>query len=419
MTEMKAENLIMAMMIAILALPFNTSAQSRPDSLLTVSGIVRDENQRLPFVSVTIQGSTLGTITNEDGYFSLKIPNTDRNITLVVSHVGYHASSLTVKASEAHEMRIFLEPFSNLLEAASVISQDPERLVWEALQRVRINYPASPVSQRGFYRETARKGNRFISVSEAVIDIFKYAYSRSSDYDRVQLLKGRRLMSQKSSDTLSVKLQGGPVLALSLDVVKNPNDLFYQEDLPSYDYAMDTPTVIEERPVFVVRMSPRIRNVKYPLYYAKVFIDRETLAIMRVEYSLDMSDPNTVTNAILKKKPAGMKFAPQEVSFIASYRLVEGMAVLHYVRGSMEFKCDWKKRLFSSSYAIVSEMVATDIQTKNVIPIQPKDAFRSGDTFYDRVDDFADPDFWGDYNILEPSESLEHAVERLRRRVRQ
>lgn len=62
-------------------------------------------------------------------------------------------------------------------------------------------------------------------------------------------------------------------------------------------------------------------------------------------------------------------------------------------------------------------MVATDIQTEDVTPIAPKDAFRMGDSFYDRVDDFADPDFWGDYNILEPTESLEHAVERLRRRV--
>lgn len=408
---------IITLLTVLLLMPFVASAQSRVDSLLTVSGIVRDDSQRLPFVSVAIQGSTLGTITNEDGYFSLKIPNTDKDITILISHVGYHANELTVKASEAHEMRIFLKPYENLLNAASIISQDPEMLVYEALRRVKDNYPKAPVLQRGFYRETARKGNRYISVSEAVVDMFKHQYSRPTDFDRVEVLKGRRLMSQKSADTLSVKLQGGPVLALTLDVVKNPNDLFFEEDLRAYDYKMSTPTVIQERPVYVVDMIPFIRNTRYPLYNAKIYIDQETLAIMRAEYSVDMWDANIVTGAILKRKPAGMKFEPHEVSFIASYRLVDGVAVLHYVRSSMEFKCDWKKRLFSSAYTIVSEMVATDVQSENVEAIPAKDAFKLTDSFYDRVDDFADPAFWGDYNILEPSESLEHAVDRLRRRV--
>lgn len=411
--------LLKVLSLLMLLLPVNASAQSsHADSLLTVSGIVRDQNQRLPFVSVTIKGSTLGTITNEDGYFSLKIPNTDKDITIVVSHVGYYANNLTVKATDAHEMRIFLEPYQNLLDAASIVSTDPEVLVYEALRRVRRNYPMSPVLQRGFYRETVRKGSKYISVSEAVIDMFKHAYNYSSEFDRVEVLKGRRLMSQKSADTLSVKLQGGPVLSLSLDVVKNPDDLFYEADLSCYEYTLETPTVIEERPVHVVRMTPRILNPKYPLYLAKVYIDKESLAIMRAEYRVDMTYPNLVTNSILKKKPAGMKFEAQDVSFISSYRLVDGMAVLHYVRGSMEFKCDWKKRLFSSAYTIVSEMVATDVQMEDVEAIPARASFRHGDSFYDRVDDFADPDFWGDYNILEPSESLEHAVDRLRRRAR-
>lgn len=209
--------LLKVLSLLMLLLPVNASAQSsHADSLLTVSGIVRDQNQRLPFVSVTIKGSTLGTITNEDGYFSLKIPNTDKDITIVVSHVGYYANNLTVKATDAHEMRIFLEPYQNLLDAASIVSTDPEVLVYEALRRVRRNYPMSPVLQRGFYRETVRKGSKYISVSEAVIDMFKHAYNYSSEFDRVEVLKGRRLMSQKSADTLSVKLQGGPVLSLSL-----------------------------------------------------------------------------------------------------------------------------------------------------------------------------------------------------------
>jgi len=403
-------------LLFLLVLPSAVRAQS--DRILTVSGIVRDDSQRLPFVSVTIKGSTLGTITNEDGYFSLKIPATEKDITLVISHVGYYANELSVKAADAHELRIFLKPYPNMLDPALVVSMDPETLVREAIRHISRNYPVKPVSQRGFYRETIRKGNRFIGISEAVVDGYKTGYFKSTDFDRIEILKGRRLVSQKNADTLAVKMQGGPVLAMALDVVKNDGDLFFEEDLKLYDYSMETPTVIEQKPVFVVRMTPRENDKPYPLYNALVFIDKENLAIMRAEYSVDMSDRAKVDKAILLKKPKGLKFASQEVSFISSYRYVEGKAVQHYVRCGISFKCDWKTRLFSSAYNVVTEMVDTDIRFKDVETIPVSDAFKRFDTFYDKVEGFYDPDFWGDYNILEPSESLEHAVDRLKRKLR-
>ena len=68
-----------------------------------------------------------------------------------------------------------------------------------------------------FYRETVQKRRRYISVSEAVIDVYKTSYAtREAANDRVQLQKGRRLLSQKTSDTLAVKVVGGPSLSIYL-----------------------------------------------------------------------------------------------------------------------------------------------------------------------------------------------------------
>ena len=43
-----------------------------------------------------------------------------------------------------------------------------------------------------------------------MIDIYKTPYNEGSDRDRVQVYKGRKLLSQKRTDTLAVKLLGGP-----------------------------------------------------------------------------------------------------------------------------------------------------------------------------------------------------------------
>jgi hypothetical protein len=48
-------------------------------------------------------------------------------------------------------------------------------------------------------------------------------------------------------------------------------------------------------------------------------------------------------------------------------------------------------------------------------PIAKNEVFKTSDILSDKASEFMDPDFWQDYNIIEPSESLEHAVMRLRK----
>lgn len=47
--------------------------------------------------------------------------------------------------------------------------------------------------------------------------------------------------------------------------------------------------------------------------------------------------------------------------------------------------------------------------------IDSKDAFKQKDIFYDVVEEYWSEDFWKDYNIIEPTESLESAVKKLKK----
>ena len=65
----------------------------------TISGVVKsNENQeRLPFANVIIKGTTHGTTTNVDGYFSL-INVSEESLTLQVDYVGYTSKDIMVAA---------------------------------------------------------------------------------------------------------------------------------------------------------------------------------------------------------------------------------------------------------------------------------------------------------------------------------
>ena len=59
-------------------------------------------------------------------------------------------------------------------------------------------------------------------------------------------------------------------------------------------------------------------------------------------------------------------------------------------------------------------MVVTDGKEENVTNIPYKMAFKETQSLSDKVENFMDEDFWGAYNIIEPTESLESAVNKLK-----
>lgn len=396
-----------------------TAQQEILTDFITVNGLVRDKDskKKLEYVNVSIPGTNIGTITNTEGEFTIKVPTTQKTSTVEVSHIGYLSTQIPVNGTNLSELTVYLTPNSNILDEVVIRARDPRFLVEEALNKVPENYSAKHNMLTGFYRETAQKGRRYINISEAIIDIYKTPYSREIDQDRVQIYKGRKLLSQKRGDTLVVKLLGGPNLSIFLDVVKNPDILLDKETLSHYAFRMEEPVMIDNRAQYVISFQPQV-IMPYALYYGKLYIDKDKLAFTRAEFKLSMDDINKATQAILKKKPFGLRFKPTEVSFLVNYKEINDKTYLSYIRNEVKFKCDWKRRLFSTNYTIMSEMVVTDMKEENVTNIPYKVSFKSSQSLSDKVTDFADEDFWGNYNIIEPTESLESAVSKLRKQKR-
>ena len=377
----------------------------------SVQGNVVDAVSGRPMesVHVSVPGRHYATVTNADGDFTIK---SDQPVSEVVfSYLGYR--TLRQKAVGG-PLRVRLTPESMPLAEASIITGDPREILGEAIRRIPDNYSKNPELLECFYRETVRKRNRYIFVSEAVARLYKTGYDGNIYRDRAALEKSRILLSQRRTDTLSVKMQGGPTQALTFDVVKNPEILFDEEELNLYEFEMGMPTYIGDRLQFVIHFHPGSRPVEWALYHGTLYIDRELLSFTRIEMSLDMSDIDKATRMMIIKKPLTLRATPKELSVVISYRLKDGKSRLEYFRSTMRFNCDWKKRLFATAYAVVNELVVTDLR-EPAVPIPRAEAFRSVDYLIEKAAEFQDPDFWKDYNIIEPSESLEHAIGRLRR----
>ena len=409
--EMKQRGLMI--LIALLLAGLAAQAQQ------VVSGIVKDRQtgDALSHVSITAEGSEVHTVTNDDGRFTLKVKNSPKYIQL--SHIGYKTRRQQLDG-QTEGLQIMMTSHVVSLDELIVSVNDPMSIVRAAMQRIETNYPMQPELMRCFYREVTRRGSRHIAVAEAVMDMYKTSYKFGPSGDAVSILKGRRLMSMKSRDTLGVKIQGGPVVPLMADVAKNPEYMLNEDDLSQCKLYLKQPAKLNDRLHYVIEVVPHDITL-YPLMGGLLYIDQESLAITRAELELDVRDWRRASEYMLVKKPAGLRFRPKQLTMIIGYTTdLQGVTRMNYLRNEMRFNCDWKRRLFASTFTTVSDMVVTDFLASGRDAKRPsgRSSFGIRDRFYDRVEYFDDPDFWADYNIIEPTESLENAIDKLKKKLR-
>ncbi len=105
-------------LLILLFTSFHLLAQS-PSA--TIKGrIVSFKNEPLPDVSITLQNTTLGSVTNRDGYFTISnVP--PGNYVIVASSTGYAATSKKIKVEAGKTANLDLQLSENKQELQNVI----------------------------------------------------------------------------------------------------------------------------------------------------------------------------------------------------------------------------------------------------------------------------------------------------------
>lgn len=424
------KNMSVSAAVLLFAFAFQTVTASAASSerrkndqqtYVTIKGKVVDSETGTPlvFASVAVTEANVAIVTNIEGEFTLKIGESLITKNLEFTFLGYKNKSVPISSlrDNGYKNVISMDPAPIPIKEIIVKPVNPYDIVTRAINRIGKNYEDAPNLMTAFYRETIRKNRTYVSIGEAVVEILKAPYANDLRYDGARIYKGRKSADVEKMDTVLFKLQGGPVSSLDLDIAKNTEAILSLEAMDYYNYSLTSVIEIDGKPHYIIEFVQK-PSVDIPLFMGSLYIEMDSYAITEAEFGFNLDDKEAAQSIFIRKKPLGMEVTPELATYRAKYREQDGKWYFAYSRAEVKFKVDWKKKLFNTYYTTMAEIAVTDRTTEDVIKFAGKERLKFTDVFSDKVNDFADPDFWGEYNVIEPDQSIESAIRKLSKKLK-
>lgn len=256
--------------------------------------------QALPSASIKVKGTKLGTMTNNDGVFSMS----NRKGVFQISYIGYQTKEVSALALPD----TILLSESNLLGEVLIMPDSTLKVILrKAFNSISNNYPQKPTILTSFYREIYQNNTKdiFNYFSENFLKIYTPPYTNEgkNHEGQVKVLKSRTIKNPKYAQA-GIKYAGGPFVGIRTNRVLKRQGAINPVNFKAYHFELEKISTYEGKPIYIINC-----HLKDSLNSTKLYIDKESLAYIRIEISnktekdgVDYITKETKTTLVYDKK---------------------------------------------------------------------------------------------------------------------
>ncbi|MBX2962124.1 MAG: carboxypeptidase-like regulatory domain-containing protein [Cyclobacteriaceae bacterium] len=378
----------------LLLLTFPVFGQER----IHLSGTVTNAHgEPLPFANVSINKGMTGTITNQEGKFTLTLAAVQRPDTLCVSHIGYNSFCENIEMLLSKQsVTITLSEYTTTISEVVVESKKlptADQIISQVRKNLKRNYPSTPFKLKSFYRQSKLVNGEYASLQEAAVDVYAKDHKPSGKQftDEVLIVNEFR-KSQDYFDREFDALLDPPVKINPVKGVLLQNGIKYIKHnnvLLRRDYQLDSIVQWQGKEHYIVSL-PEPNSVT-------LYIDSETYAIKRFENAKDLTQSQTIIDKIHRDS---LKSKLKNVSFSMEFREIEGKFYPFFLEFVVHASvADLNHSNIIYNRVVTQQLLVTDIQTRNVVLPSIKE--QTENTIFDNLQLKYDANFWNNYNIIQ------------------
>lgn len=378
---------------------------------LVLTGKIYNNTTNKPVISasVGIMNTTIGTITNQEGDFRLIIPDSLKMGRIRFSCIGYNTQIIEIDTLKNKHLNLPLSPYTVPLREVTVSLLNPMEVIDNIKKRRLINYPTNPIYLTSFYREGVEYKDNNISLTEAVLRIYKTGYQEGIDHDEAKMIKMRHTYNRNTNDTLLPKMKSGINSCFQLDIMKNMPDFISWEITSNYTYMHSGVDITNDRRIDIISFKQK-DFIEKPLYKGQLYVDTKNYAVLEARFEIDPRYIKEATYSYVEKKSPKLNLELKKAVYTVSYKMTEDS--IHYashIRGDLLFSVKSKKESQSQPMLFWFEMVNCKVD-KNDIKSFKKNERLPKDKILSDIEYKYDKNFWGHFNIIIPEDRLKETI---------
>jgi hypothetical protein len=366
-----------------------------------------DTHQPMPNAQVGIAGNKLGTSTNQEGRFALRVPAAYATTELEVALLGYRRYVRPLPPLPGPELRVELQSSPASLGTVAV-SSSVLGILREAVARIPHNYPTRPTRLTGFFRESDDNAtsHRYYYLGEALLEVQKAGYQHPRDDGQVKILQLRKVdlrpARPDSSGLVPINWIAGSFIPHRFDFVHRRAEFIQEKHFKDYQYRLTPQTTFQARPVYVIAFGPK-PGTDRANFAGELYIDEQSYAFLGANW---YRTPSGI------RREGVLLFEASERAYRVDYQRYAGR---------WHLKSVWYNTLGRPLAGQVrrhlAEFLTTALDTAQAAPIAYAERAQYDDIFLQAAAPY-DSAFWKSYTTLLPPTQLldqerQHQAERL------
>lgn len=294
-----------------------------------ILGKVVDATTQEPvvFASIRIKNRALGIISNVDGDFKIPLKYKEYGEVVEISSMGYELMEIDLNDLNPSQLNLFkLKPNIEILDEVILISKKKKALsakeiVSKAIENIPKNYPQTPFSYVGYYRDYQVKNDIKFNFNEAILEVFDngfltndylmtnyklYQYTRNKTFPRdtfgeqpydnkTKFIPGATIEDRKGNELLILR---------NMDAFRNYEidtysfvHQFNKDFITNHWLRKNNDVSLGEQKFYSIAVSKR--NSKY-LVFGEMLISKTSFAIHSFDYAVYTRGGNVRSNSTLE-----------------------------------------------------------------------------------------------------------------------
>ncbi|MCB0629167.1 MAG: carboxypeptidase-like regulatory domain-containing protein [Saprospiraceae bacterium] len=161
---------------------------SAQQSIITGTLLDEQTGEPVPFATIGIKGQNIGVISNLEGDFQIPLTYQKQGDTIVISCIGYITLEMALSQLSMQQANtITIQRAAYVLPEAVVRFKQRKQLsagqiVYRAIRRIPDNFPQSPFSYIGYYRDYQKRHGQYINLNEAIVEVFDRGFQTDNRF---------------------------------------------------------------------------------------------------------------------------------------------------------------------------------------------------------------------------------------------